>query len=200
VLGRVIRFSVRDSVTVGIFTALGLALGFAVLLALHLLPGALVLVKEALVAFLTAPVMVLLRTKVPRSGLMTVSGMACAVVFCMFGFFTVAVFSVLGGIAGDLIAGRNGYSRLWLNILGYGTFSVAKAFGTYIPFYVWGDGFVRELMARGNVSRDFIDVFVENLRPGPGIVILAVNFVMAGLEVLAGERWLGKHFRPAGLV
>ncbi|MDR1395412.1 MAG: MptD family putative ECF transporter S component [Deltaproteobacteria bacterium] len=197
---KIIQFGIKESLTVGIFTALALVLNFALLMVLHFLPGALLLFKESAVAFLAAPIMVLLWTKVPKSGILTVFGAACGIVYVLFGFFTVAVSAVLGGLAGDLLAGRSGYASLAKNIAGYGLFSVCKALGTYIPFYLWGGAFVRDLAARGNVSQDFIDIFVNNLKPGMGLLILAVNFILAGLGVLAGERWLRRHFRPAGAV
>jgi energy-coupling factor transport system substrate-specific component len=195
---KIIQFGIKESLTVGIFTALALVLNIILLMALHFLPGALILFKESLVAFLVAPIMVLLWTKVPKSGLLTVFGLACGFVFALFGFFTVAVTTILGGVAGDLLAGQNGYKSLVQNMLGYGLFSVSKALGTYIPFYFWGDSFVRDLAARGNVSQEFIDVFVNNLKPSMGLLILAVNFLLAVLGVMVGERWLTRHFRPAG--
>lgn len=194
-----IDFGAKESIAVGIFTALILFLHLSLLMILHLLPGALILFKEAFVALLTGPVYVLLLIKVPRRGVFTVCGLATALTYCLFGFFTVGALTAVGGILADYIASRRSFGAFAFNCTAYAVFSVAKAVGTYIPFYLWGDSFVESLRASGRGSPEFIEIFTTNLTLTMGLAVIAANVLCAILGFALGRRMLKKHFVRAGI-
>lgn len=190
---------VRDSITLGIFTALALMLNMLLLATLHFLPGTLVLFKEAVVALVTGPVYVLMLIKVPRRGAFTANGLATAVAFMLTGFFTVSLVVAVGGILADVVAATGNFRRPWTNVAAYVVFRVAQAVGTYIPFYLWADSFVGDLAASGKVNQEFLDIFVNNLSSAMGAAILLANVVAACLGGIMGYRMLDRHFRRAGI-
>ena len=196
---RFIDFGAKESITTGIFTALILFLHLALLMLLHFLPGVLVLFKESIVALVTGPVYVLLITKVPRRGVFTVCGFATAVTYWMFGFLTVGVVTALGGFLADNIAFSHGFRNPARNTAAYIVFSLSKAVGTYIPFYLWGNAFVESLLAMGKGNEAFIAIFTTNLSLSMGLGIVAANAVCAALGFMLGYRMLRTHFTRAGV-
>ena len=198
-MNRFIDFGARESIITGIFTALILFLHLALLMLLHLLPGILVLFKESIVALLTGPVYVLLLAKVPRRGVFTVCGFATAVTYWVFGFFTVGLITALGGFLADCLAASGDFRDPARNTTAYAVFSLSKALGTYIPFYLWGSAFVESLRAMGSGSEEFLAIFTTNLSPAMGLGILSANAVFAGIGFLFGYRMLHTHFIRAGL-
>lgn len=197
---RLIDMDARSSITLGIFTAVALILGMALLAALHFLPGALVLFKEAVVAALLGPVYALMLAKVPRRGVYLVNGLAIGLLFALTGFFAVGVVAVLGGLLADTVAAAGDQRSPAANTAAYVIFRVGLAVGTYIPFYLWADSFVADLAASGKVSPEFLAVFTSSLTPAMGLAVLGANVVGALLGAAFGRAMLRRHFVRAGMV
>jgi energy-coupling factor transport system substrate-specific component len=197
---RIIDMDARASITLGIFTAVAVALGMVLLALLHFLPGALVLFKEAVVAVPLGPVYMLMLAKVPRRGVFLVNGAALGLLFALTGFFTVGLVAVAGGLLADAVAATRGYRSPAANAAAYAVFRLGQAVGTYIPFYLWADSFVADLAASGRMDPEFLAVFTTSLTPGMGLAVLAANAAGALLGAAFGQAMLRRHFLRAGIV
>ncbi|HML55305.1 MAG TPA: MptD family putative ECF transporter S component [Solidesulfovibrio magneticus] len=196
---RLLDLDARDGITLGIFNALILVVGFGVLTLLHFLPGVLVLFKEAVVAVAVGPIFLLLVERVRKPGVFTVCGVAQGFFFMLLGFFTVGFASVLGGLAADLVASRARYASPGANIAAYVVMRLFYVAGTYVPFYFWSESFIGDLVASGRVGRAFLDFLEASLDWHMGLAILAANIVGAVVGGLLGQRMVERHFRRAGI-
>jgi len=189
----------KDGITIGIFNALALVVGFGMLTLLHFLPGVLVLFKEAVVAVAVGPIYLLMAERVRKTGVFAVSGVAHGFFFMLMGFFTVGIASVAGGVAADLIASRGRYASAPANVAAYVAMRLFYVAGTYVPFYFWSDSFIGDLVASGRVGRDFLDFLDSSLDWHMGLAILAANIAGAVMGAQLGQRMIARHFRRAGM-
>lgn len=185
----------KDAINIGIFTAIIVILNMLVLSILHFLPGIFVLFKEALVAFILAPVYVLLWIKVPKRGVFTSCAIGIGLSYAVFGFFTVAIFTIIGGILSDYISNIYFFSNKNINAISYSIFSLFKTIGTYIPFYLWGNQFISEITSSNSTTETFLNFFKENLSISMGIYILIANILSSIIGVFFGYNLISKRLQ-----
>lgn len=189
--------TVKDLVTIGIFTAIlfvtmlvgGIFFAPNPVLTFYMPLGA---------AFLGGPVFMLLVAKVPKRGAIAITGILCGVIWFATGMhWAMDLGYVLGGIAGDLIAGSGKYKNKLLNMAAFICISLG-ATGSYVSFFAdrktWSS-----YMLDGGTSASYIDAMNAAAQSWMLAVILAGTVIVAGLSAFVGVRLLKKQFEKAGI-
>ncbi|PXV95897.1 energy-coupling factor transport system substrate-specific component [Lachnotalea glycerini] len=189
--------SIKDLVTIGIFTAL---------LFVTMLVGGIVFAPNPVLTFymplgaalLGGPVMMLLIAKVPKSGAIAIAGILCGVIWFATGMhWAMDLGYIVGGIIGDLIAGIGKYKNKFLNMLAFICLSLG-ATGTYICYFAnrntWSN-----YMLNGGTSKSYIDAMNTAAKNWMLAVILIGTVVVAGMSAWIGSILLKKQFEKAGI-
>ncbi len=189
--------TVKDLVTIGIFTAL---------LFVTMLVGGIFFAPNPVLTFymplgaalLGGPVFMLLIAKVPKRGAVAIVGILCGVIWFATGMhWAMDLGYIIGGIAGDLIAGVGKYRNKFLNMLAFICISFG-ATGSYICYFAdrtaWSD-----YMLNGGTSASYIDAMNAASANWMLAVILIGTAVVAGTSAWVGSRLLRKQFEKAGI-
>jgi energy-coupling factor transport system substrate-specific component len=189
--------SVKDLVTIGIFTAL---------LFVTMLVGGIVFAPNPVLTFymplgsalLGGPVLMLLIAKVPKRGPIAIAGILCGVIWFATGMhWAMDLGYILGGIVGDFIAGVRNYKSRVLNILAYICISLGST-GTYICFFADKEGWSK-YMLNGGTSESYIDTMNEAAQNWMLAVIILGTILVAAFSAFVGVKLLKKQFEKAGI-
>ena len=189
--------TVKDLVTIGIFTAL---------LFVTMLVGGIFFAPNPVLTFymplgsalLGGPVLMLLIAKVPKRGPIAIAGILCGVIWFATGMhWAMDLGYILGGIAGDLIAGSKNYKNKLLNIVAYCCISLG-ATGSYIMFFIDKEGW-SQYMVNGGTSKSYIDTMNSAAQNWMLAVILLGTIAVASISALIGQKLLRKQFEKAGI-
>ncbi|SHO53665.1 MptD family putative ECF transporter S component [Anaerocolumna xylanovorans] len=189
--------TVKDLVTTGIFTAL-----FFV----TMLVGGIVFAPNPVLTFymplgsalLGGPVLMLLIAKVPKRGPIAIVGILCGVIWFATGMhWAMDLGYIIGGIAGDLIAGSKNYKSKVFNVLAYICISLG-ATGTYICYFAdkkaWS-----QYMLNGGTAKSYIDTMNSAAQNWMLAVILGGTILVAAFSAIIGLKLLKKQFEKAGI-
>lgn len=189
--------TVKDLVTIGIFTALlfvtmlvgGIFFAPNPVLTFYMPLGA---------AFLGGPVFMLLTAKVPKRGAIATAGILCGVVWFATGMhWAMDLGYMIGGIAGDLLAGRGNYKNKVLNMTAF-IFLSLGATGTYICYFTDRQAWIN-YMLNGGTSTSYIDAMNAAAQNWMLAVILIGTILISGLSAFVGAKLLKKQFERAGI-
>lgn len=189
--------TVKDLVTTGIFTAL---------LFVTMLVGGIFFAPNPVLTFymplgsalLGGPVLMLLIAKVPKRGPIAIAGILCGVIWFAMGMhWAMDLGYVLGGIAGDLIAGSKKYKNKLLNIIAYCSLSLG-ATGTYLMYFADKEGW-SQYMINGGTSKSYIDTMNLSAQNWLLAVILLGTITVASISAVIGQKLLRKQFEKAGI-
>ena len=189
--------TVKDLVTIGIFTAL---------LFVTMLVGGIFFAPNPVLTFymplgaalLGGPVFMLLTAKVPKRGAIAIAGILCGVIWFATGMhWAMDLGYMIGGIVGDLIAGSRNYKNKVLNMAAFICISLG-ATGSYISYFTardtWGN-----YMLNGGTSASYIDAMNAAAKNWMLAVILIGTVVVAGVSAFIGVKLLKKQFEKAGI-
>lgn len=145
-------------------------------------------------------VMMLLLSKTPKKGVLTICGILQGTLYLLFGaLWLLPVCIILGGIGADLIfmSKKNITKKHLMGAFGF--FSGMLALGAVGPVFFLRDAFV-ELMSKNNLPAEYIDGLVS-LVSAPMLIVVVLAAVIGGVVgSLLGQAVLKKHFIKAGLV
>lgn len=191
------QLGVKDLITIGVFTAI---------LFVTMLVGGIIFAPNPVLTFymplgaalLGGPVMMLLIAKVPKRGVVAISGILCGVIWFATGMhWAMDLGYVIGGIIGDLIAGSWKYKNKLLNMIAFICVSLG-ATGSYISYFLDKNGW-SNYMVKGGTSSSYIDAMNAAAKNWMLAVILIGTLLVAGISAGVGSKLLRKQFKKAGI-
>lgn len=189
--------TVKDLVTVGIFTALFLV--FALVGGIFFAPNpVLTFYMPVGSALLCAPVYLLMMAKVPKRWAVTILGAILCIVWFVTGMhWAMALGYLLMGIVADLVAGTGGYKSKKINSLSYILLSLGGT-GSYLVFFANPDGWAKTMLGNGT-EQSYIDTMRSTGTAWILVIMLAGTVLAAALSAFAGCKMLKKQFEKAGI-
>lgn len=179
--------SSKESIALGIFSALIIAIGSILTIVLHALPGILFLYKEAVVSFVIAPILILALAKVPKRGVLTLLGGIMGGFWIFFGFFSIAIGGLIGGILADSLASLKSYKSPLLNSLGYALIRLGYVLGNYLPLMIWTEQFIQSVERNHPSSAVQFQWLLEILTPQSLGILLVFNLLFSLLGAYFGH-------------
>lgn len=184
----------KDLINVGIYTALYLAMFFAVglLTAIPVIYPVLFLIWP----IVTGVPFMLFATKIKKKGMVFISAMIVGISWFLMGYpWTVLITYFIFGILSELAFSAGNYNKFSHVVVGYWLFSMATI-GIQLPMWFM-DGYmdgVKEMMGEQYASQ--LAMFMPKWMLLGGIVLLFVGSVI-GANM--GRKMLRKHFERAGI-
>ena len=189
--------TVKDLVTVGIFTALFLV--FALIGGIFFAPNpVLTFYMPVGSALLCGPVYLLMLAKVQKRWAVTLLGALLCVVWFVTGMhWAMSVGYLVMGFAADLAAGSAQYRSKKVNSLSYVLLSLGGT-GSYLVFFANPDGWARTMLGNGTEQS-----YIDAMRSAGTLWILAVmlagTVLAAALSAFVGCKLLKKQFEKSGI-
>ena len=189
--------SVKDLVTVGIFTALFLV--FALVGGIFFAPNpVLTFYMPVGSALLCGPVYLLLLAKVPKRWAVTILGAILCLVWFVTGMhWAMALGYLIAGILADLTAGTGGYRSRTRNALSYLLLSLGGT-GSYLVFFADPEGWASTMLNNGT-EQSYIDTMNASAPSWLLAVIVVGTLVIAAFSGWVGGKMLRKQFEKAGI-
>ncbi len=190
------RFSTRDLINVGVFTALY----FVVVMighALGMINPLLALIGFAIGILGNGAVIALYLARVPRLGALTITIGLMGVLMAATGhpWFSLLLCPALG-FAGDLIAWSGRFVSLWRNALAYGVATLWHIV-PFLPLVLDTVGQYDHLVERRGQA--YADGYVAIFSGTNLVLVMLLFFVLAVVAGVFGQRLLHRHFRRAGV-
>ena len=189
--------SVKDLVTVGIFTALFLV--FALVGGIFFAPNpVLTFYMPVGSALLCGPVYLLLLAKVPKRWTVTILGAILCLVWFVTGMhWAMALGYLIAGILADLTAETGGYRSRTRNALSYLLLSLGGT-GSYLVFFADPEGWASTMLDNGT-EQSYIDTMSASAPSWLLAVIIVGTLVIAAFSGWVGGKMLKKQFEKAGI-
>ncbi len=189
--------TVKDLVTVGIFTALFLV--FALVGGIFFAPNpVLTFFMPVGSALLCAPIYLLMLAKVPKRWAVTILGAILCVIWFVTGMhWAMALGYLIMGIIADIAAGAGGYKSKKLNALSYILLSLGGTC-SYLVFFADPDGWAKTMLGNGT-EQSYIDTMRQTGSTWILIAMLAGTVIAAAISAFAGCGMLRKQFEKAGI-
>jgi len=189
----------RDFINLGIFTVIFIVLFMACIMVMSMTIYTLPF-GVALGSFISASVYMLLRAKVPKTGAIILFGVLFGLVmFVMGSGWPILAAVIAGSIIAEFIA-RSGHYRSYAGeVIGYCILMLATAIGSYIPFLVMKDYYLK--IAEGNsINGKFMARLIEFISGSYLAIALATTVVAAILGTVLARIIFKKHLVKAGLL
>ncbi|MCR5104656.1 MAG: MptD family putative ECF transporter S component [Eubacterium sp.] len=189
------KMSVKDLITVGIFTVIYFVIFF--ICAMTGMIPIMAVFYPVLIALLAGIPCILFFTKVKKFGMITIMAVLSAILLWLMGYgymgiFTAAVF----GLLADFLLKTGNYSSFPRMLIGYIVFS-EWVIGTQLPMFIGAKAYAESF--REVQGDEFVDRLESLISWGMcGVVIVSVA-VAAILGALLGRVVLKKHFERAGI-
>lgn len=190
--------SVKDLVTIGIFTALllvailigGVPFGINPVTTFYQPLGS---------ALLAGPIFLLLAAKVPKRGPIAIAGILLGGIFFFMGMhWGMDLGYAVCGIIADFVAGSRNHKSVKMNILAYAILCLG-ATGSLTIYFIDPAGWSAVMLSKGT-SSGYIDTMSAVASPIVLIVMITGTIVVALLSGLAGKKLLKKQFEKAGII
>ena len=189
--------TVKDLVTVGIFTALFLV--FALIGGIFFAPNpVLTFYMPVGSALLCGPVYLLMLAKVQKRWAVTILGAILCIVWFVTGMhWAMALGYLVMGIIADLAAGAGQYQSKKVNSLSYILLSLGGT-GSYLVFFADPDGWAKTMLGNGT-EQSYIDAMRGAGTVWIMAVMLAGTVLAAAFSAFIGCKMLKKQFEKAGI-
>ena len=189
--------TVKDLVTVGIFTALFFV--FALVGGIFFAPNpVLTFYMPVGSALLCGPVYLLMLAKVQKRFAVTILGTILCVIWFVTGMhWAMALGYFIMGIIADLVAGAGRYKDKKFNSLSYILLSLGGT-GSYLVFFANPDGWAKTMLGNGT-EQSYIDTMRSTGSALIMIIMLAGTVVAAAISAFVGCKMLRKQFEKAGI-
>ena len=189
----------RDFINLGIFTVIFIVLFMACIMVMSMTIYTLPF-GVALGSFISASVYMLLRAKVPKTGAIILFGVLFGLVmFVMGSGWPILAAVIIGSIIAEFIARSGHYRSYAREVIGYCILMLATAIGSYIPFLVMKDYYLK--IAEGNsINGKFMARLIEFISGSYLAIALATTVVAAILGTVLARSVLKKHLVKAGLL
>lgn len=189
--------TVKDLVTIGIFTALFFV--FELIGSLPFAPNpALTFYQPFGIALLCGPVYLLMVAKVPKRGGIVVLGIINGIIWYVLGMhWAMDLGYVVMGIVAEIVAGAKGYRNIKWNIASFSLFCLGPA-GVFLAYFADPAAWA-ETMLNNGTSQEYIDMMTASAPAGILPVILLGTIVLGIISGLVGKKLLKKQFEKAGI-
>ena len=189
--------TVKDLVTVGIFTALFLV--FALVGGIFFAPNpVLTFYMPVGSALLCGPVYLLMLAKVQKRWAVTILGALLCVIWFVTGMhWAMALGYLIMGITADLAAGTGQYKSKKVNALSYILLSLGGT-ASYLVFFADPDGWAKTMLGNGT-EQSYINTMRTTGTAWILVVMLAGTVLAAAVSAFVGCRMLKKQFEKAGI-
>ena len=179
--------SVKDLVTIGIFTALMLV--FSMVGGIFFAPNpVLTFYMPVGSAILCGPIYLLLIAKVKKRFAITIVGALIGIIWFVTGMhWAFALGTILMGIVADLAAGIGGYASRKINAISYMLYSLGGT-GSYLVFFADPDGWAKTMLGNGT-EQGYIDTMQATGNSAILAVMLIPLAVMLRYLPTVGEDW-----------
>ena len=189
--------TVKDLVSVGIFTALFLV--FAFVGGIFFAPNpVLTFYMPVGSALLCGPVYLLMLARVQKRWAVTILGAILCIIWFVTGMhWAMALGYLVMGIAADLAAGIGGYQSRKINSISYILLSLGGT-ASYLVFFADPDGWARTMLGNGT-EQSYIDTMRSAGTTWILVAMLAGTVLAAAVSAFAGCGMLKKQFEKAGI-
>lgn len=191
------EMTVKDFVTIGIFSALLCVASFSGGIPLAINPVTTFYTSVG-AAVLGGPIFLLLVAKVPKHGTITIAGVLIGLICFLTGMhWGQDIGYVITAIIADFIAGSKNYKSSKINILSYAVFCLGIT-GAYIIYFIDPVGWTSSMLSNGT-TQSYIDIMNASTNPVILIVMFASTIIVAVLSGIVGKKLLKKQFEKAGI-
>jgi energy-coupling factor transport system substrate-specific component len=189
--------TVKDLVTIGIFTALLFV--FTLIGGLPFAPNPVITFYMPVgSALLCGPVYLLAVAKVPKRRSITIMGIVIGIIWFATGMhWALSLGCILMAFAADIVAGIRRYKSKIVNILSYMLFSLGATW-TYLVFFIDPAGWESAMLKNGT-EQAYIDTMTVSAPAWLPAVILTGTLAAAAFSGFVGGRLLKKQFEKAGI-
>ncbi len=189
--------TVKDLVTIGIFTALFLV--FALVGGIFFAPNPiLTFCMPVGSALLCGPVYLLMLAKVSKRFAVTILGAILCIIWFVTGMhWAMALGYLIMGIVVDLVAGAGHYKSKKINSLSYLLLSLGGT-GSYLVFFANPDGWAKTMLGNGT-EQSYIDTMRQTGSVWILMIMLAGTVLAATFSAFVGCKMLRKQFEKAGI-
>lgn len=189
--------TVKDLVTVGIFTALFLV--FALVGGIFFAPNPVLTFYMPIgSALLCGSVYLLMLAKVQKRWAVAILGTILCIVWFVTGMhWAMTLGYLVMGVIADLAAGSGNYQSRKINSLSYILLSLGGT-ASYLVFFANPDGWARTMLGNGT-EQSYIDAMRSAGSAWILIVMLAGTVLAAALSAFVGCKMLNRQFEKAGI-
>ena len=194
------KLNTKDFILTGILTAVMWIICMIISTIMSILGPVTNVFYPAVVAIPNGIVMRLLLAKVPKKGVLTISGIIQGLLFLVVGAFCfIPVSLVLGGMICDLLVMNKKNITVKSMEIAYTLFSGIFAFGVTGPMKFLQKAFVAATKKNG-ISQEYIDGLIKMTSVPMLVLLVAAGLICGFLGAKLGQKMLMKHFVKAGLV
>ena len=189
--------SVKDLVTVGIFSALFLV--FALVGGISFAPNpVLTFYMPVGSALLCGPVYLLMLAKVKKRWAASILGAILCIVWFVTGMhWAMALGYLVMGVAADFVAGAGEYKSKMMNSVSYIVISLGGT-ASYLVFFANPDGLAKTMLGNGT-EQSYIDTMRETGSVWIMLVMLVGTVLAAAVSAFVGCKMLRKQFEKSGI-
>lgn len=186
--------SVKDLVTVGIFSALFLV--FALVGGIFFAPNpVLTFYMPVGSALLCGPIYLLMLAKVKKRWAVSILGAILCIVWFVTGMhWAMALGYLVMGVAADFVAGAGEYKSKMMNSVSYIVISLGGT-ASYLVFFANPDGWAKTMLGNGT-EQSYIDTMRET---GSVWIMLVGTVLAAAVSAFVGCKMLRKQFEKSGI-
>lgn len=186
--------SVKDLVTVGIFSALFLV--FALVGGISFAPNpVLTFYMPVGSALLCGPIYLLMLAKVKKRWAVSILGAILCIVWFVTGMHWAMAFGYLVmGVTADFVAGAGEYKSKMMNSVSYIVISLGGT-ASYLVFFANPDGWAKTMLGNGT-EQSYIDTMRET---GSVWIMLVGTVLAAAVSAFVGCKMLRKQFEKSGI-
>ena len=189
------KLSVKDLVTVGVFTVVYFIVFFAS--AMTGMVPIMAVFYPVLIAAIAGIPCVLFFTKVEHFGMITIMSTLTGLLICLMGYGYYGIFTgIILGLVADLVMKSGNYKSFSKMVIGYAIFSV-WVMGTQLPMFLSVKSYAEPF--RDSQGDAFVDSLEALVSWNMCAVVLVATVVAAVLGAFLGKVVLKKHFVRAGI-
>lgn len=189
--------SVKDLVTVGIFSALFLV--FALVGGIFFAPNpVLTFYMPVGSALLCGPIYLLMLAKVKKRWAVSILGAILCIVWFVTGMhWAMALGYLVMGVTADFVAGAGEYKSKMMNSVSYIVISLGGT-ASYLVFFANPDGWAKTMLGNGT-EQSYIDTMRETGSVWIMLVMLVGTVLAAAVSAFVGCKMLRKQFEKSGI-
>ncbi len=190
------KLTVKDLITIGIFTAIYFVIFF--ISAMTGMVPIMAIFYPVLIALLAGIPCILFFTKVKKFGMVTIMATLSAVLLALMGYGYMGIITgIIFGLISDFILKSGKYKSAIKMVFGYVAFS-EWVIGTQLPMFIGGNAYAEAF--RETQGDAFVDELEKLISWGMCGVVVVTTFVAAIIGAYIGKAVLKKHFERAGIV
>ena len=191
------RFTIKDLITIGVFTAIILISG-SILGGFLAINPLLTFYFPIAAAVLPGTPYLLLIAKVPKRGVIFMVGVIGGVLAYTMGMhWAMAIGGVIASFIADLVTGIKKYRSSFFNIFSYVIYCFGSM-GTYFAYFVNREAWINYMLKSS--PADYIKKMESVASPKVLIIMVVGTVIVALISGLIGKKLLNKQFEKAGII